>query len=127
MLPSGSAHASPTNGAGTATTTPTAVVSLCELQAPDIGIADWECLFTAVCERLRPTFAEPIAGTDPTHDAAWVRASVRECSEALDQLRASLAQELGRCRRLDTEVLHLRAALAHTRAELVGRPGARDA
>ena len=79
----------------------TSVLTPREDMRPDILIVHWECLFTAVIERLRSTVADPTNGSHPLPDAAGVQATVVECADALDQLRTSLAQELGQRQRLE--------------------------
>ena len=95
-------------------------VSLAAL-APDIGVRDWDCLFSAVCERLRSTVGERFATEHEAqgHDTAIrVRADVRECLEALDQLHASLTHERRRRQQLETKLLIAQTSLAQARAEL---------
>jgi hypothetical protein len=81
-------------GSGTA---PLANASLPHARA-DIAIEVWEVLFSAVTARLRLIVAERLVTTaDPRSavEANQVRVNVLECVAALDQLHATLTEELG--------------------------------
>ena len=92
-----------------------------------------ECgeLLIAATARLRSAVGgrPPSMSSPPVRDEARrVQAGVLECVAALDRLHAALADEFGRRRRLEEELLDVRAALAGARAELVGtRAGERRA
>ena len=92
-------------------------------RAADIDSRDWDCLFTAVTDRLRSAVAERLAENRaaPLQDArALVAATVIECSDALDQLYASRGHERARRKKLERELLNAQTALSQLRAELVG-------
>lgn len=70
---------------------------------PDIAIEDWDVLFCAVTARLRLIVAERlVTPTSPglAIEVNRVRVDVLECVAALDQLHATLTEELGRCAQL---------------------------
>jgi diguanylate cyclase len=96
-----------------------------------VAIGDWNHLLGAVMARLRSSVGDraDAAGDAPLHHpAAIVRCDVLECVAALDQLHATLRQELDRRQQLELEVVDAQAALAQARAELVGtRAGERRA
>jgi hypothetical protein len=85
----------------------------------DIAPRDWDCLFSAVIDRLQITVTDKFAGE---HDAragdalVAVVTSVRECVDALAQLRASLIYELNSRDQLAAELEHARMQLAEVRA-----------
>ncbi len=89
-----------------------------QVQAPscDVAIADWDDLFRAVEDRLRMIAAEPPA----TGVGSPVQAGVLDCVTALEQLRTTLAHEIGRTHRLELDVFDAQTALAQARAELAG-------
>ncbi len=89
--------------------------------AADVALDDWQDLLGAVKARLRQT----VAGHAPQPSkglAAFLhmQESVLDCAAALDQLQATLAHELCRCRQRDQEMRTTQAALAQARAELAG-------
>ena len=99
---------------------------------PDAVLEDCDDLLSALTQRLRSTVgACSVPGTSGRGQrgaAGRVQASVLECAAALERLQSSLADEFGRHRRLELEVLDVRAALARASAELVGtRAGERRA
>lgn len=93
--------------------------------APTGLMTDWNELLDAVKARLRLSVAEmsqaagPHSQPQPTA-AQRTRSGVLECVDALDQLHATLRQELGRRQRLELEVFDAQATLAQARAELAG-------
>lgn len=96
----------------------------------DVASADWDTLFGAVLARLRRGVAEPpVADGALVRDpAAPLRTIVQECTAALDQLHATLVQELGLRQQLELDLFDERTALAQVRAELAGtRDGERRA
>lgn len=90
---------------------------------PDIRLCDWNDLFSAVKARLRDTVGERVTVrtllTAPAR-ASQVQASVLECVAALDQLHATMLQELARSSELELQVFDAQIALASVRAELAG-------
>jgi diguanylate cyclase len=91
---------------------------------PGVAVADWDDLFCAVKARLKLTVDEWVAaGTEPDlRDAEnRVREGVLQCSEALDQLHATLAHEAAR-RRLLHERLHHALARAGPQMKSVAVP-----
>lgn len=89
----------------------------------DVAICDWDDLFNAVKERLKTVTAEcPSSVGKPSWpcSARQVKATVLECTAALDHLHQTLAHELGRRQQLELEVFDAQTALAQARAELVG-------
>lgn len=90
------------------------------VRATDPPIDDWHDLFDAVTETLRSTLGA--TGADSTaaaaHDTSGQNeALVRECVAALEQLHATLRQEVGHCQqqRLDAQ-----SALAQALDDLAG-------
>jgi hypothetical protein len=64
----------------------------------DIAIEDWDVLFSAVTVRLGLIVAERLVTTAdprPEVEVNRVRVNVLECVAALDQLHATLTEELG--------------------------------
>lgn len=93
-----------------------------QLPVSDIRPADWNDLFAAVKARLRASVAErfSLRSLLSTHQRVQgIQCVVMECVEALDQLHATLSNELSRCADLEQQVLAVRAALAQARAQLV--------
>ncbi len=91
--------------------------------ASTTAMADWNDLLTAVSTRLRLSVDDlplPSVAALPPTPAQRVRTSVLECVGALEQLHATLRQELGRRQLLELEVFDAQAALAQARAELAG-------
>lgn len=87
----------------------------------DVALDDWPDLLDAVKARLRQTVAGH--APQPSMGAAaflHIQAGVLDCAAALDQLQATLAHELGRCRQRDQDLRTTQAALAQARAELAG-------
>ena len=87
----------------------------------DVAIEDWDVLMSAVKERLRVNVSERLALIHegaPNDVADQVRTSVLECSDAIDQLRATQEHELSRRQQLELEVFDARSALAQARVEL---------
>lgn len=93
--------------------------------APTGLMTDWNELLDAAKARLRLSAAEmsqaagPHSQPQPTA-AQRTRSGVLECVDALDQLHATLRQELGRRQGLELEVFDAQATLAQARAELAG-------
>ena len=91
-----------------------------------VAAADWSLLFSAVQHRLRIIVGDPVDATGALpaqRPLARVNVEVLECVAALDTLAASLAHELGRCQRLESELAESLSALAQARAELVDTRG----
>ena len=64
----------------------------------DAAIEDWDDLFNAVAARLRLTVVGPRvtpAASQPADEADRIRVAVLECVAALEQLHATLKDELG--------------------------------
>ena len=64
----------------------------------DVAIGDWDEMFRAVTARLRLIVAEPLgttAASQPADGADRIRVAVLGCVAALDQLHATLKDELG--------------------------------
>ena len=64
----------------------------------DVVIKDWDDLFNAVTARLRLTVVAPLvtkAASQPADEADRIRVAVLECVAALEQLHATLKDELG--------------------------------
>jgi diguanylate cyclase (GGDEF)-like protein len=90
---------------------------------PDPAAGDWAHLLGSVTARLKLLGGERrmAAPPEPVRDPAGrLRAGVLECADALEQVHALAAGELARCRHLEREVFHARAALAQAHAELAG-------
>lgn len=63
----------------------------------EVAIEDWDVLFNAVTARLRLIVAEQLVTTDEPKPAVGlnrVRGNVLECAAALDQLHATLKEEV---------------------------------
>ncbi len=88
-------------------------------ERPEIAVADWDDLFSAVKARLRLTVAEHEDGA-PLNGSRRIQTSVLECVLALDQLHSTLAQERERRLELEREVMEAQLALAQTIAALMG-------
>lgn len=95
-----------------------------DVPAPQLAsqppIGDWHDLFSAVTETLRSTLGAGSAAS--TTDAAQEtpgqkEAILRECVAALDQLQATLTQEVSRCQQ---QRLEAQAALAQALDDLAG-------
>lgn len=105
------------NGAAGALPEPSTAV------APPLLMADWNDLLDAVMERLRSDVHDPLLHSDPSPSVTLsqtAREAVLGCVAALDQLHASVRQELGRRQRLELEVFDLQTALARVQVELAG-------
>ncbi len=89
---------------------------------PDVDMVDMDTLLSAVKARLCLCVGTPPETDLAAHpDAARrVQVSVLECVAALDQLQATLRNELARCHHLELAVLDANSALAQARAELAG-------
>ncbi|MCU7372608.1 GGDEF domain-containing protein [Paucibacter sp. O1-1] len=89
----------------------------------DIRLCDWDELFAAVKLRLRALVGERLTVrtllSAPVR-ASQVQAGVLECAAALDQLHATLLQELARSGALELQLFDAQSALASARAELAG-------
>lgn len=92
-------------------------------KSPDIRLCDWNDLFAAVKARLRALVGERVTVrtvlSAPVR-ASQVQAGVLECVAALDQLHATLVQELARSGALELQLFDAQSALASARAELAG-------
>lgn len=90
---------------------------------PDIRPCDWNDLFAAVKARLRTLVGERVTVrtvlSAPVR-ASQVQAGVLECVAALDQLHATLVQELARSGALELQLFDAQSALASARVELSG-------
>jgi diguanylate cyclase (GGDEF)-like protein len=89
-----------------------------------VALADWDILFSAVKSRLRRTVGAGGSGAaelQPGSPASeHVSASVLECVAALDQLQATLKQELDRCAQVSEQLFDAQTRLAQARVELAG-------
>jgi diguanylate cyclase (GGDEF)-like protein len=88
--------------------------------AAGIALDDWDAMFGGLVETLTRHAGDWLAQTpqEPLdHPGARARSRLMECLDALRQLHASLPQH-GRVRTaLESEVVSMRAALVHARAE----------
>ena len=57
------------------------------LTAPDALVVHWDCLFGAVCERLRESAEVGVSEPGDAEALAHLRATVLDCLSALEQLR----------------------------------------
>ena len=65
-----------------------------------VATGDWDDMFSAVTARLGLIVTAPPASTSaspPADEAIRIRLAVLECVAALEQLHATLKNELGRC------------------------------
>ena len=100
---------------------PSQAIDVAAPQRPaQLPIGDWHDLFSAVTETLRSTLgAGSAASTTATAQevTGQKEAVLRECVAALEQLQATLTQEVGRCQQ---QRLEAQAALAQALDELAG-------
>ena len=92
----------------------------------DVMVDDWNDLFRAVQARLESSVGElPAMLPEPggPSSSERLRASVLECVAALDQLRWTATNELGRRQRAEFDLFAARIALAQVQAELAGLRG----
>ncbi len=90
----------------------------------DITPRDWDCLFEAVIERLQTAVSEQFASEHGAHAGdtlAAVRASVRECLEALAQLQASIIFDRDRPTLVDPHIAHGKTLLSEAIAQKLAR------
>lgn len=112
-----------TSGAEIAAEPPEANPSVIEQREPDIKSGDWDCLYSAVTERLRATVGASFAATHTAKrdgTLSPVDEAIRQCADALDQLHLSLTDERRRRRQLESELLVAQHALAEALIELAG-------
>jgi diguanylate cyclase len=89
--------------------------------SPDVAIEDWDTLFGGLVQTLTLNASDWLASTlepsacDPA--AARARANLQECAAGLQQLHSTLVHEFQRHQELESEVVNVRTALAHARAE----------
>ncbi len=124
-------HPVPVRGPIDAVQAADGVAALARKLAPglpiDVAIGDRDALLCAVNERLVQAVGARMAEKSRPLDAgtaSQLQADVLECVAALEQLHATLAQELGRRQQLELELFDARSALAQARAELAGIPSA---
>ncbi|HSB23702.1 MAG TPA: GGDEF domain-containing protein [Burkholderiaceae bacterium] len=100
-----------------------------ERSSPLVAMADWELLLRGVQSKLRAIASADADGASPgVASSDRGQADVLECADELSALQASLTEELGRCKRIERELVDVRAALARSRVELTGtRDGERRA
>jgi len=94
-------------------------------EAESAAVGDWQELCRIIMARVRLTGNEWLAATpqrDVEYTARRVEASLRECSAALQQLRQTLVNEVGRRHSLEQQVLEVRSALSQARAVITGVP-----
>lgn len=100
---------------------PSQVIDIAAAQRPALPpIGDWHHLFSAVTETLRSTLGVGSAAstTATAQDVTGQKEAVlRECVAALEQLHATLTQEVGRCQQ---QRLEAQAALAQALDDLAG-------
>jgi diguanylate cyclase (GGDEF)-like protein len=90
-------------------------------EADTAALGDWQELCRIIMARVTLTGNEWLAATpapDVEYTARRVEASIRECSAALQQLRRTLVDEVGRRRSLEQQVLEARTALSQPRAAI---------
>jgi diguanylate cyclase (GGDEF)-like protein len=90
-------------------------------EAGSAAIGDWQELCRIIMARVTLTGNEWLAATpaaDVEYTARRVEASIRECSAALQQLRRTLVDEVGRRHSLEQQVLEARSALSQVRASM---------
>jgi diguanylate cyclase (GGDEF)-like protein len=92
-------------------------------------MGDWEVLLQGVQSRLRAIgSAGANGGSHGVASSDRPKADVLECADDLNALQATLTEELGRCTRIERELVDAQAALARSRVELVAtRHGERRA
>jgi diguanylate cyclase len=89
----------------------------------DVAIEQWDDLFSAVKATLRLTVDERSAESTEVQTrrtTGQIQVGVQECVAALDQLHATLTNELGRRHQLELQVFNAQSALAQALAELAG-------
>lgn len=88
----------------------------------DVAIGDLDDLLNAIKARLRESVGEPAAAESGSRQsdeaAARTRASVLECTVALEHLHQTLKHELARRWHLETDLADAQVALARVRGEL---------
>ena len=110
------------NGNGSAMGSTDVVVTQPLEQAVDIQPRDWDCLFSAVIERLQMTVSEQFASDHDAHAGdtlAAVTTSVRECLEALAQLQASIIYDRNRPTVIDDDALRGKSQLSAAMAQVL--------
>ncbi|HEY2978346.1 MAG TPA: GGDEF domain-containing protein [Burkholderiaceae bacterium] len=85
-------------------------------RSSQVATGDWELLLRGVQSRLRGIASAGANGA--SHGAASsdrAKADALECADDLDALQATLTEELGRCKRIERELVDVQAELAATR------------
>lgn len=101
----------------------TAPAPLCSGTTSRSDVEYWDELFGAVTARIERILDGPSGATPQPESSALaerMRSGLRECSAALEQLRAVAAGELARCRDFEQENLRLRGAVARALIDLDG-------
>ena len=88
-------------------------------RSSQVAMRDWEMLLRGVQSRLRAIgSAGANGGSHGVASSDRVKADVLECADDLNALQAALTEELGRCKRIERELVDVQAALARSRVEL---------
>jgi diguanylate cyclase len=83
------------------------------------AMGDWEMLLRGVQSRLRAIgSAGANGGSHGVAPSDRVKADVLECADDLNALQATLTGALGRCKRIERELVDVQAAFARSRVEL---------
>ena len=88
-------------------------------RSSQVAMGDWEMLLRGVQSRLRAIGSAAANGASHgVASSARAKADVLECADDLNALQATLTEELGRCKRIERELVDVQAVLARSRVEL---------